>query len=66
MKKDRKPTPKAKALFDFDGEFGDELSFKVRGRKYFAPNFGHLGFALRINKWTLNLIRSSVHERVDF
>jgi len=22
-------TPKAKALFDFDGEFDDELSFKV-------------------------------------
>ncbi|KAJ7388484.1 hypothetical protein OS493_037295 [Desmophyllum pertusum] len=29
VKKDRKPTPKAKALFDFDGEFGDELSFKT-------------------------------------
>ena len=28
-KKATKVTPKAKALFDFDGEFEDELSFKV-------------------------------------
>ncbi|XP_068703165.1 SH3 domain-containing protein 19-like [Montipora foliosa] len=27
--KDDEPAPKAKALFDFDGEFEDELSFKV-------------------------------------
>lgn len=26
----RKSTPKAKALFDFDGGFEDELSFRVR------------------------------------
>ena len=32
MKTAPKVTPKAKALFDFDGEFEDELSFKVSAR----------------------------------
>ena len=32
MKKVVQPTPKGKALFDFDGEYDDELSFKVNMR----------------------------------
>lgn len=41
--KNAKVTPKAKALFDFDGEFDDELSFKVNVELLILPRNSVLG-----------------------
>ena len=58
--KNVKVTPKAKALFDFDGEFDDELSFKVNVEMLIFP-WNSLGEETHFRRWLQLLLVS--HDR---